>query len=465
MNILLLKPPSINYKNSIKKIIPPLGLAYIASFLERYTDHKIEIFDASLEGYENELEIDNKFIQYGSSEKDIINKIKEFNPDVVGIHLSLSIYEKPSLRTAEIIKKYNKDIKIVLGGVHATFCADRLIKNGNIDHIILGEGELAFLDLVETEENRSLIPGRPIQNLDRIPMPAYHLLNMEKYLTLNLPHNHFTKSERTACIITSRGCPGRCIFCSSSNFFGHKVRMRSVNNIKRELDYLIKNYNIGEIQFLDDNLTYNKERSYKIFKLLKSYGLPWCTPNGISINRVDLDMVKTMKDSGCYRLTYAIESGNERVVNKLIKKGINLNYAKNLIKKTRDIIDVHCFFIIGTPGETREEMEDTFNFIKETSPNSVSIAIAMPLPGSELYDICKENKYIKDDYLFDKSFVREGHIDTKEFKGKELELLLIEKNKELNEYLIKVNPKSREKYEKFARSHKLKDEMSLLEKV
>jgi radical SAM superfamily enzyme YgiQ (UPF0313 family) len=465
MKILLIKPPSINYKNSIKKILPPLGLAYIASYIESKSNHIVDIYDMSLEGYDNEIHIDNKFIQYGSSEVDIIDRVKSFKPDIVGIHLSLSIYERAALRVAFIIKKFNKNIKTILGGVHATFCSDRLIRNKNIDHIIRGEGEIAFLNLVNGTIKDKIIEGIPIQNLDDIPLPAYHLLNINKYLSINLPHNHFTKSERAACIITSRGCPGRCIFCSSSNFFGHKVRMRSVENIRKEIEYLIDNYDIREIQFIDDNLTYDRNRAIEIFKMMKKYRLPWCTPNGISINRIDVDMVKMMKSSGCYRVTYAIESGNNRVVNKLIKKGIDLNYAKKLIKETKKIIDVHCFFIIGIPGETYSDMEDTFKFIKDTSPNSISLAIAMPLPGSELYNICVDNGYISKDYSFNKSFVREGNINTKDFKGKDLEKLLIHKNIELNKFLIENNPSGKDKYNKFLESHNKIDETSLLDKI
>jgi len=451
--VLLIKPPSLAFKGAIKKSMPPLGLGYLASCLEE-EDIPVDIYDATLEGYDNEIEISKGITQYGSTDEEIRNRIKEFNPDIVGIHLSLSIYHSCAMNVAKIVKKLNKNIKVVIGGVHTTFCYKDIESEPNIDYIVLGEGEKAIIKLVNDGSDNKIIVGERVDDLDSIPIPAYHLFDMEGYFKTNLPQNHFPKAERVASIITSRGCPNDCIFCSSMVFFGKKPRLRSVHNIKKEIDYLVKNYNIGEIQFLDDNLTVNRPRSLKIFDMLKKIGLPWCTPNGISVKTINALSLKKMKDSGCYKTTFAIESANDYVRNKIIKKYINIDHARKMIKVTRDIgLELHCYFIIGMPGETYEQMEESFNFIKETKPDSISITLATPLPGTELYKICKENKFIPDDYAFDKIFQVIGNIDTDDFKSDDLEKLQKRKNIELNEFLIKESSYGRDKYDKFKDRH------------
>jgi len=461
MKVLLIKPPSINFKGAIKKIIPPLGLAQLASCIKDVCE--VEILDATLEGYDNEREFTKELMIYGLTYKEIEKRITQFKPDVVGIHLSLSIYERTAVEVSKTVRKVNPDIITVLGGVHATFCANQLIEYA--DFIIKGEGDISFKELILNSSKEKIIEGKSVENLDSLPLPAYDLLDMDKYLSINLPHNHFAKSERAATIMTSRGCPQHCIFCSASNFFGHKVRCRSVENIKEEIDYLIKNHNIKEVQFIDDNLTYNKKRAYKIFDLMKSYNLPWCTPNGVSISKVDIPMVKAMKDSGCYRITYAIESGSNKIANKIIKKGIDIERAKRIIKETKPHLDVHCFFMIGLPGETYSDMEETFKFIKDTQPNSVSISIAMPLPGTELLEICKKNNYISSDFTFDMMFEHGGNISTPDFQGKDLEKMLHKKNRELNEFLVRMNKDNFKKYEDFAKIHKKIKVKKLYDKV
>ena len=469
MKVLLIKPPSIGFKGAIKKLVPPLGLGYLASTIIKENLADVKILDATLNGYNNDIDLRKDLVRFGLSYQEISKTINDFHPDVVGIHLSLSIYETPALEVAKITKEIDERIVTVLGGVHSTVSSDKLIKNTNVDYIISGEGELSFIELLKNLNHKKkrglVIPGKRIDDLNKLPMPAYHLMDMEKYFEINLPHNHFTKGNRVAGILTSRGCHELCIFCSAWRVFGRRFRIRTTINIKEEIDYLIENYGIDEVQFLDDNMTLNKKRTFQICDFMKSYNIPWCTPNGVSIKTISTDLLKAMKESGCYRITYAIESGNQKVNTGLLKKKIDLKKAMETILETKKIMEVHCFFMIGIPGETLEDMQDTFNFIKEASPDSMSMSIAVPLLGTELFDLCSKNNYLSTDFTTDLSFERVGNINTDDFTGKQLEKLLGEKNQELNKYLASKNHRAHKKYDSFALKHKNIDKKTLFDKI
>ena len=137
----------------------------------------------------------------------------------------------------------------------------------------------------------------------------------------------------------------------------------------------------------------------------------------------------------------------------------------DLIKKTKDILEVHCFFMIGIPGENYDEMQDTFDFIKNSAPDSMSMSIAVPLPGTELLEICERNNYLIDGFSFDLNFERVGSINTDDFSGSDLEMLLNKKNKELNEYLVSKNPRAKYKYDEFSDRHAEIDKKTLFNKV
>ena len=479
MKILLIKPPSLNFKGVLKKQLPPLALGYLAAVLEQ-NNYNIELFDATLEDYDSEFPFNDFLIQYGSDDNKIRERIRSVKPDIVGIHLTMSIYNKCALNVAKLVKEVDSNIKVIVGGVHATYTYTDLIKSPHIDYIVLGEGERTIINLLKGLEAEPIEtvkgiaykrrgkviatdPAGFIADLDSIPLPAYHLLDMEEYFRINLPHNHFAKGKRVGSILSSRGCGARCIFCSSSSFFGHKVRMRSPENVKKEIEYLIDNYNIDEVQFIDDDLTCDKKRAANIFDIVGEYGLPWCTPNGIRVHHVNEELLENMKKNGCYRTTYAIESGNQRIVKDIANKNIKLDYAKDMIKKTKGIgIEVHCFFMIGLPGETMENIQETFDFAKECEPDSVSISIAMPLPGTALYEVCKENNYLANNFEFDMSFEKIGNINTPEFRGENLEGISKIKNRELNEYLSERSSSS--KYDRFAEQRNI-NKVELFDKI
>lgn len=458
--ILLIYPRNTSYKKNLRRVTPPLGLAYIAAVLEK-EGYEVSILDAALEGYENIEPINEELIVYGLKRNEVKKRIQKFSPNIVGVTFPFSSQCENVLDICKIVKEISKDITVVVGGVHASAIPkETLLKNKEIDYVVIGEGEYTFRELANNLKNTKAVsaikgiayrkssdsiqinsPREHIQDLDSLPFPARHLLDMAKYMKINTWHAPYAKKSKVGSIITSRGCSGTCVFCSSHKVFGHKFRARKVDKIIEEIEFLISEYSIEELQFEDDNLTFDRKRAMELFTKMEKYKLSWCTPNGIRIDRVDNQMLKLMKKSGCYQLTFGIESGNEYVVNKIIRKGINLKQVKPIVREAKRLgILVHLFFMVGIPSETKKQMKDTLRFAKYLNPDSASFSIANPLPGSKLYDICLEKNYLKENFKFEDALYRKANINTPDFSAQELEKFADKMNYNFNLSLIYRNP-------------------------
>jgi len=450
IKILLLFPKITVNKGSVKKCDMPFGLGYVASYLKN-NRHNVGVVDVSLEGYENEIKQDKK-ITFGLSDSEIFKRIGVFKPELVGISCPYSLQFHNVVQLSKLVKEAG-DIPVAIGGVHPTFSIEEIDKIKTIDFVIFGEGEQTFLELADKKplkeikglcyrENNKMIKNQPrelIKDLDNIPFPARELFNMEKYIQINKPHNPFPKKKRVASIMTSRGCYGNCTFCSSHLFWGYP-RYRSVDNIIAEIKELIANYQIEEIQILDDNLTGDKQRAKELFKEMKDLGIVWCTPNGVRIDTIDEEMLKLMKQSGCYRLTYAIESGDEQI-QKSIKKNYDLNKAREIVKLTKkEGIEIHTFWIIGFPDETEEQMQRTFDFAKSLKTNSSSFCLATPMIGTKLLETCKRENLLEQDFDVKKANYVEPSIKNQDISREELKKLCDKFNTEINKDFLFRNP-------------------------
>jgi len=225
-------------------------------------------------------------------------------------------------------------------------------------------------------------------------------------------------------MITSRGCPGKCVFCSIHAIWGKKYRPRSVDNIIREIKQIVNAYQIEELHFEDDNLTFDKERARDLFTAIKQEipDLRWGAPNGIALWTLDETLIKLMAESGCRFVTLAIESGNQRVLKEVIKKPVKLERIKHIIsmmKKNR--IRADGMFVIGLPGETIAEIEETIDFALKLDLPDISFFIATPYPATELYDNCKEKGLLSDDYtLAGLQVHKRAFINTDEFSAEDI---------------------------------------------
>ncbi len=424
--VLLIAPNMVGMSDGLNRIQPSLGLMLIASTLLEH-GHEVKIHDTGLAGWENRRVIDPikdpKKIEIGQSDEDIRKYIQEYSPDMVAISVLFSNFLDSAHTVARITKEVNKNITVILGGNHISnsvidygFSKDPSsnlhdyipdLEDNNIDLAMVGEGEFSMVQLADAVANNkdmSKVPGlvkkigpkkylinpkNRTTDLNLLPRPARHLVDMEGYFKIGAFQGAKPRSPRVLSIMCSRGCPEKCNFCTTPMMWGHNIRWRPVKKIMEEVNEDVKRYNIGEIQFLDDTLTLDKNHLYEMCDELEKLGLPWCTPNGTKVNyhlKDQQEMYYRMANSGCYQITLAVESGSQRVLDNIVDKRLPLETVYPAIERAKKAgMLVHTFYIVGYPGETFEEMEKTYNFAINSGADSFSFAILQPLPGTPVY--------------------------------------------------------------------------------
>lgn len=360
----------------------PLGLASIAAVLEK-NDFQTKILDA------NALQL---------SEHDIIKKAE--NSDIIGITAMTPIINSV-IRLVKGIKENNPDATIIMGGPHATILSEKLLSNiPEVDIVVKGEGEHTIVELcnvLKTGKNLESVRGiiyrknnliksnhsRPqIEDLDSLPYLAYHLLPLNKY-KLHPPHG---KEYPLMAMLTSRGCPYDCIFCSKS-IFGSNLRCQSPERMVSEIEYLKDHFKVKEIAFYDDIFILDKKRITKFTKELENKNLDIIWTCESRVNLVNKEILQKMKNAGCYMIAYGIESGNQTILNNL-RKNITINQIKSAIETTNKIgIQSTGYFMLGSPGETPETIRQTIDFAKSLPLDYVQFSVTIPFPGSDLYDL------------------------------------------------------------------------------
>ncbi|MEM1515648.1 MAG: radical SAM protein [Candidatus Bathyarchaeia archaeon] len=388
MKIVLINPPS--HSSELLRIgikAPPLGLAYLASMLER-SGYDVKIIDA--------LALDLSLTQV----RDILNKEQ---PEIIGITASTPMIND-AYKVARNAKNVCPNSTVILGGPHPTFLPiETLQECQSIDIVCIGEGEETIVEIADiirkkmdlanvkgiafrTRDNRIVkTEPRPlIKDLDSLPPPAWHLLPMDKYTVLG-------KKTVICHVMSSRGCPFQCIFCSSSKIFGRKYRARSAKNVVDEIEFLVSNYNPESIEFSDDEFTLNQKRVEEICYELKrrKIDIPWAC--GSRVDTISTSLLKKMKEAGCSFIYYGIESASQRILN-FIKKGITIDQIKRAVMLTKEIgIKMMGSFIVGFPDETKEEIKSTLSFPKKLKIDYAQFTVATPYPGTELYEMAKKD--------------------------------------------------------------------------
>lgn len=392
MKVLFVNPPQTASKYKFMGVIaPPLGIAYMAGVLQE-NNIDVEILDASAE--------DMDF-------KDVEKELLKRKPDLVAL-TALTPTIGRALETAQVVKETLPDSIVVMGGYHPTFNFIETLEDENVDIIIRGEGEYIMLNLVQALENQSSLhdvkgivfedknskeivvnPEAPlIQDLDELPFPALNLLPMKKYRLLDMD-THMTT------MITTRGCPMQCSFCSSAAMHGKKIRERSVENIVDEIEYLKTNYDIDTIAFMDDTFTLKKRKVMAICDeiLKRNIEIMWgCTSR---VDTLDEKLLKKMKEAGCITIFIGVESADQQQLDNMCK---NTTIAKieNAFKiahklKIRTIASV----ALGMPGDTKEIMNKTVKFVHKLKPNYAIYSLATPYPGTRFYKEAFEKNLIK----------------------------------------------------------------------
>lgn len=403
MRVLLLMPPYEKSKifqkfmKNIGAVLPPLGIAYIAAMLEK-EGHAVKIIDGPALA---------TMCGYGFSE--LCKDVSVFQPDVIGISISTSQidYAKKSI---SIIKHIIPSAVIIIGGPLISATPSALLSFSDVAYGVYGEADMTFplivkkigqkkslkhLEGVIWREKKGVQYLKPIiiTDLDSLPMPARHLLPMNIYRPS--PANYRRLPATT--MITSRGCPYHCIYCSKPTE-GTQYRYHSAERVVREIEYLIQEYHIKDIQIFDDTFTLIPSRIENICKLIieKKLDIGWnCMTR---IDKVTSDLLKLMKQAGCYEIGIGVESGSDRIL-KLIKKGITTERVRKCVKDAHIVgLDVRGFFMIGFPTETKEEILQTIAFAKELDVDIAQFMVATPFPGTELWEIAKQHGTVNEDW-------------------------------------------------------------------
>jgi len=444
LKVLLINPPKMLLpgEHGRLSIYPPLGLAYIAAAIEN--KHEVKILDAVLEDWKR---VENGF--HGMNFSDIAKFVEEKKPDVIGI-TGLSFVAESIHKTINAIKKKSK-ARIVVGGPYATNATFDLMKNKNVDFAIIGEGEETISDLLEAIKNKKSIKKvkgivyrdrdkikftkqrEYIQNLDSINFPARHLLKMEEYFEIFKTGHGAEGIGRCVSMITSRGCPFNCFFCTASKITGKKWRARSPENIIKEIDNLVSSYNITDIYFEDENISLNPERMKKIMSLIisRNYKLNLHAEQGMRADTLSLEILKMMKNAGFNDIVVAPESGAQRVLNEVVGKNLDLKKVEQVARDAKKVgISVGCYFVIGMPGETKKEIIETIKFAKKLRRIGVRYCTfnnAVPLKGTRMYEIAKEKGYLlKEGEELDRAILKNRHkhmMKTEDWTNEEVDKL------------------------------------------
>lgn len=281
-----------------------------------------------------------------------------------------------------ILRERDPKSVIAVGGVHASALPDETMKELNPDYLVVGEGEQAMFDIMEGRRNKGqIVVGKKLKNLDILPFPDREALDTYDYLVPGI-HGYLAK-RREVSLITGRGCPFRCAFCSSCNIWG-KPRYRSIDNVMKEITYLKDRYDIGLINFNDDTFVSKKDRVMEFCKRIEPMDINWyCLSRA---DQADLEMFKAMKRAGCQSITFGFETGSDRmlkVLNKLHRvkdslKAIDIGYEAG--------VQVKASIMVGLPGETDEDIQQTAHFVKNPKLSSVSVHMFQPYPGSAIWN-------------------------------------------------------------------------------
>jgi anaerobic magnesium-protoporphyrin IX monomethyl ester cyclase len=447
--VLLLFPPAYTIK-SARDInpLPPIGIGMLASILEK-NNYQVGILDCLVRGWDQEEEtLANKdIVRVGMTDDQIEEYIKEFKPDVVGVSCMFSVQHKVYPQIFAAIKSANANIITVAGGAHVTVCSKEVLEDPNCDYVISGESEESLVDFLEVLQGRKTFESvdglgwvkentdyvinpklKWIEDLDSLPFPAYHLIGLEQYFGLESSHG-IRHEKEYAPIVTSRGCPAKCTFCSANKMFGYKFRTRSAQNVLDELWFLKKTYGIKEIMFEDDNVTASRKHCTELFQMMidQKIDLRWDTPNGVGMWTLTDDIIDLMKEAGCVKINFPIESGDQEILKNVIKKPLDLKRTKNLFKRCQDIgLDYGTFLVVGMPGEKIEDIWTSFKFCAEVGSYSPHVSVATPYPGTELYEQCKENDYFSRDYALDGLFISSFMLKTPDWSENDLRKVLLQ---------------------------------------
>lgn len=432
----------------------PINLLYVASYAKN-KGIDCKIYELGIFTPEKIIVSDNRY-RCGISDIEIVEIIKRECPKIIGLGCMYSRHYIDILSISKLIKNVDPSIKVVLGGNHASSFDEMVLKHDAIDFVVRGEGEITFYELcnailreesfekirgITYKENNAKIKKTSdrelIENLDGLPMD-YSLIDVKKYVELSRNAPYLMRSPAIG-IISSRGCPGKCVYCTVKAVWGRGWRGKSAQKTVDEIEFLHRKYDIQEFGFLDDSASLNKKRWNGICEeiIKRKLNIRWTTPNGIAHWTLDNLILEKMKKAGCYRVTFGIESGNIETRN-FLGKPYSLSQAAEMIRYANKIgMWTICTNILGSPNETRESMNDTIRFAKKSGTDFAAFYLLSPQVTSDIYNYYKKEGLLDFDYVFnEKTFdiekyeemnkiIHDGGAPSKYFTSEELKKIQI----------------------------------------
>ena len=395
IDILLINPfPSDAVGINDTTVEPPIGLGYLGAVIER-EGLSVKILDANI------LHMLNN---------EVVKVVQEIKPSIVGITANIITY-RVTLDLTKLIKEEMPECVIMLGGAFPTTYPLKTLTASGADAVVFGEGEETIAIIIDRyKKNLPLFDdvhgvaymkdNNPVKNasrnfikdIDSIPLPAYHL-----YPDLKLYKSRSMKTP-IAPLLTSRGCPYLCTFCSQ-DVFQRVPRLRTPDKVIEEIDMLVREFGVKQLDILDDNFTMNKKRTEAILDRIieRDYGLAINLQSGVRIEGIDQNIIDKMKKAGVYKMAFGVESGDPEILKRL-KKNLELQRVFDVYAMAKKAgITVNAFFMLGLPGDTPESMQKTIDFAIKMNPNVANFSITIPFPGTELYNEVKERgKFLVD---------------------------------------------------------------------
>ena len=480
-NIILISPRVLGAKGQIRKAPPPFGIAVLAASLNKKGYSNVHLIDAVVEDYDDIHSVkDNEtFITYGLSDENMINKIKEINPDFIGISALFSSQTECAFSIAQKLKIEMPQIPIAMGGNHATECRTQVMTEEEcIDFILAGEADTTFPEFIDkyfTGANYFDVPGllyrsngkihenpfpKPLHDLDTLPYPAWHLYDMQKYYDIGMPHNPFLKYREYGQIITSRGCPAKCYFCSVPDFNGSAFRYFSAERIISDVDNWVRDYSIKELQILDDTFTTDWKRVIEIMNGIKKHNLRISLPNAIrgdyprNIEKRKL-MIDAMAEAGVFQLDISVEHGDQDFLDKVIGKDLDLETIPITCDLAHDAgMTVHANFMMGFPYENKQNRQKTIDYSSNLDADSFSVSLCIPLPGTRMANIVDQNNLYVEEYNISRMTLDQVNIQPSDISPEDLKKTAEELNRSLNKKALMKRPQTLEKYLRFEKQGK-----------
>ncbi|NQT22499.1 MAG: B12-binding domain-containing radical SAM protein [Candidatus Omnitrophica bacterium] len=467
--ILFIVPPNINYEDfvnppdNVKMVTKesgnygvvitdiPLGVLSLSAYVKKHTAAETKLVDFNivlnkLEGFE--------FRSFAEFFRDFLSvpSWKDYAPSIIGISALFTPSYQSVLDIAQCCRDIFPRAIIVAGGGVPTNMYNEIFRDSAcFDALCYGEGEKPLLGLVKADDKLRYLEENPswitqgkvesgqafqhnfIENLDEISFYDYGICETDEY-GLNptiLAYTSIKEQKKSIPVMTSRGCPYRCCFCSSHTVHGRKMRYHSINRVREDLTNLKDRYGVKTIIFQDDQFMADKQRAFEIIEIMRELQLTAFFPNSLALYALDRRMLEALKSIEINELILAIESGSNRVLKEIMHKPLDLNIVKNVAGNCRELgIYTDVNILIGLPGETKRDIEDARAFLKTIYANWFRINVATPLVGSEMLDICLKKNYIKGSYI-DCNY-KKAVVETEDFTAEYIQEMAYFLNLELN---------------------------------